>query len=195
MLETVDPGRTGLLLLDYQVMNLSNVPEADEMVSQVANVVERARAVGMQVAHVRMAFEEAEISAVPAHTMLAKRLASAGSALGVDAPGTAFDPRLTPQETDIVVRKNRVSGFSSTNLDQQLRARNVDTLIVGGLSTSAVVLSTIIDAFDRDYSIYLIADACADRSLETHLLLCENVFPRLATIVDFAGARELIPAT
>jgi nicotinamidase-related amidase len=56
-----------------------------------------------------------------------------------------------PAAGDIVVRKTRVGPFLTTDLDQQLRARRVDTLLLAGISTSGVVLSTVRDAHDRDY--------------------------------------------
>ena len=70
--------------------------------------------------------------------------------------------RVAPRTGDIVVRKVRVGAFSTTDLDAQLRERGVDTLILAGISTSGVVLSTVRDASDRDYRVVVLADATAD---------------------------------
>jgi nicotinamidase-related amidase len=67
-----------------------------------------------------------------------------------------------------VVRKTRVGAFSTTDLEQQLNDRGINTLILAGVSTSGVVLSTVREAADRDYHIYVLADASADRDAHVH---------------------------
>lgn len=68
-----------------------------------------------------------------------------------EAPETAVDERVAPQADDIVVRKTRVGALSTTDLHEQLRERGIDTLILAGIATGGVVLSTVRDAADRDY--------------------------------------------
>ncbi len=68
-------------------------------------------------------------------------------------PAAAIEERLAPQVGDIIVREVRYGGMSTTNLDQQLRDRGITTLIVSGISTTGAVLSTVIDAADRDYQL------------------------------------------
>jgi len=94
--------------------------------------------------------------------------------------------------TDIVVRKTRVGAFSTTDLDQQLRDRGIDTLVLGGISTSGVVLSTLRDAADRDYRLLVLADLCADGDPEVHRVLLEKVFPRQADVVTSEQLTELL---
>src|SRR4051794_30245254 len=62
--------------------------------------------------------------------------------------------------------------MSTTDLDQRLRERGITTLIVSGMSTNGAVLSTVTDAADRDYRLYILSDGVADpkqtcRSLRT----------------------------
>jgi Isochorismatase family len=47
-------------------------------------------------------------------------------------------------------RKTRVGAMSTTDLDRQLRDRGIDTLVLAGISTSGVVLSTVVEATGRD---------------------------------------------
>ena len=61
-----------------------------------------------------------------------------------DDPATAIHDSLAPQPGDIVVRKTRVGAMSTTDLDRQLRDRGIDTLVLAGISTSGVVLSTLV---------------------------------------------------
>ena len=70
----------------------------------------------------------------------------------------------------------------------------VDTLLLAGVSTSGVVLSTVRDAADRDYRIYVIKDACADRDPEVHDVLMRKVFPRQAWVVQSTELPALLEA-
>ncbi len=58
----------------------------------------------------------------------------------------AVDDRVAPEPGDNVARKTRVSAFARTDLDEWLRDLGIDTLILAGISTSGVVLSTVCDA-------------------------------------------------
>jgi nicotinamidase-related amidase len=95
---------------------------------------------------------------------------------------------------DLTVRKTRVGAFSTTDLDRRLRAHGIDTLVLAGISTSGVVLSTVRDAADRDYRLYVLKDGCADRDGEVHDLLMRKVFPRQAWVVSIADLPGLLSA-
>ncbi|MGH8445881.1 MAG: cysteine hydrolase family protein [Solimonas sp.] len=69
--------------------------------------------------------------------------------------------RLFPQPGDIEIRKRLFSAFAGTDLDAQLRARGIDTLLLVGLTTDCCVDCTARDAFHRDFSVFIAADACA----------------------------------
>jgi nicotinamidase-related amidase len=69
---------------------------------------------------------------------------------------------LAPEEQYIVVRKGRVSAFSGSDLEVVLRAQDIDTLVLTGISTGGVVLSTVREAADKDFRIVLLADGCFD---------------------------------
>jgi nicotinamidase-related amidase len=76
-----------------------------------------------------------------------------------------------------------VSAFAGTDLDMILRANGIETLVLAGIATSGVVLSTLRHAADADYKVVVAEDCCADRDPEVHRVLTEKVFPRQATIV------------
>ncbi len=90
------------------------------------------------------------------------------------------------------MRKVRVGAFSTTDLDRQLQARGIDTLILAGIATSGVVLSTVRDAADRDYRVYVLADGSADRDPEVHDVLINKVFPRQAHVITIAELEPLL---
>ena len=83
-----------------------------------------------------------------------------------------------------MVRKVRVGAMSTTDLDQRLRARGVNTVVLAGVSTSGVVLSTVIDAADRDYRVYVLSDGVADFDPDVHDVLLNKIFGRRATVID-----------
>jgi len=186
----IDPARTALLVMDYQAGILDRVPAADELLARAADTIAMVRGYGGQIGYVRVAFEDADYDAIPPTSMMGARVASAGRAFHADSPATAIPDHVAPQPGDIVVRKTRVGAFSTTDLDEQLRERGVDTLILAGLSTSGVVLSTVRDAHDRDYRVFVLADLTADRDQEVHEFLIGRVLPRQAHVItsgDLSG--------
>ena len=64
-----------------------------------------------------------------------------------------------------------------------LRSRQIDTLVLSGISTSGVILSTLREAADKDYGLIVLSDACLDADPEVHWVLMEKVFPRQADVL------------
>lgn len=91
-----------------------------------------------------------------------------------------------------MVRKTRVGAMSTTDLDRQLRDRGIDTLVLAGISTSGVVLSTVVEATDRDYRLYVLSDGTEDRDEQARDVLLGRIFPRRAQIIDTATLRGLL---
>jgi nicotinamidase-related amidase len=100
-----------------------------------------------------------------------------------DGPAGEVHPALGPEAGDIVVTKHRVSAFAGTDLEMILRANDIRTLVMFGIATSGVVLSTLLEASDADYDLVLIADCCADMNADLHNALIAHLFPRRAAII------------
>jgi nicotinamidase-related amidase len=181
-----DPNRTVLLVMDYQPGILGSLPDADVLLGRAADTIALLREHGGTIGYVRVAFDDTDIVAMPATNKMAARLAGSSRALHSDSPATAVHERIAPQAGDVLVRKTRVGAFSTTDLDDQLRVRGIDTLLLAGVSTSGVVLSTVRDAADRDYRVVVLADLCADSDPEVHAILTERVFPRQADVITTA---------
>ena len=64
-----------------------------------------------------------------------------------------------------------------------LRANEIETLVLFGIATSGVVLSTLLQASDADYRLVVLADCCADRDKELHRTLLERFFPTRADVI------------
>lgn len=185
----IDRQRSILLVMDYQAAIVSSLPEA--VVTRMSRIIDEARRAGMQVGYIRVALTEGEHADVPEANKSFSSL-GAGWIMSDDAAATSIHSSVAPQPGDIVVRKTRTGAFSTTDLDKQLRALGIDTVVLAGVSTSGVVLSTVRDAADRDYRIYVIEDACADRDPEVHEVLMRKVFPRQAWVVQSTDLSELL---
>jgi nicotinamidase-related amidase len=67
-----------------------------------------------------------------------------------------------------------------------LRAQGVRTVTLCGIASSGVVLSTVLDACDRDYAVEVLEDGCADTDPELHRTLFDKVFSRRGTVATSA---------
>lgn len=179
-----EPSRTALLLMDFQPGILAHIDGSEALLARVAVVARAAREAGVRVGYVRVAFR-------PGHPEISPRNKSFAAHAGtdrliLDSPDTQVHPDLTPHDREFVVVKHRVGAFGNTDLDQLLRAGGIETIVLAGISTSGVVLSTVRDAADRDYRIVVLGDCVADRDAEVHRVLLEKVFPRQAEVMDSA---------
>jgi len=92
-------------------------------------------------------------------------------------------PAVAPREGDIIVIKRRVSAFTGSDLEVILRAQGIQHIVLSGVATSGVVLSTIREAADKDYRLTVLSDCCADRDDEVHRMLTSRIFPRQAEVL------------
>ncbi len=102
---------------------------------------------------------------------------------------------LRPQEGDLVINKNSISAFTSTNLDQLLKNMNVVGLVFSGMTTNFCVETTARDAADRGYRCVLVDDACAAKSQVEHDMTMVNFVTLFGTvmltgeIIQYLGSR------
>ncbi|OLZ61359.1 isochorismatase [Streptomyces sp. IMTB 2501] len=189
-----DPVHTALLVMDYQPAILAALPEdgiREALLGRMEGAIADVRAKGGTIAYVRAGFTEADWDAIPAVNKSFAPLAQ-HRVMHHEDPATAIHERLAPQDGDIIVRKIRYGGMSTSDLDQQLRKRGITTLVVSGISTSGVVLSTVIDAADRDYQLYVLSDGVADPDTEVHNVLLHRILPSRAHIVDTVELHALL---
>lgn len=192
---TLDPSRTALLVMDYQHGIIGSLDTADALLDRTVGAVKLVRDLGGRIGYVRVAFTDDDFAAVPDTSTFSAHLAPERRPfLHADAPTTAVHDRVAPQPGDIVVRKTRVGAFSTTDLDRQLRDAEINTLVLAGISTSGVVLSTVREAADRDYRIVVLADACADRDDAVHEFLTGQIFPRQAHVTTTGELAALLGA-
>jgi nicotinamidase-related amidase len=179
-------GHTALLVMDVQNGIVDRyLKEADPraLLDTLGQALSAARAADVVVVYVRVAFRTGAPEISPRNKSLSAAAAGAGG-LGMEDPGTQVHPAIAPHAGDIVVVKKRISAFTGSDLDVVLRSLDVDSLVLTGITTSGVVLSTLRQAADLDYRLTVLADGCADVDAEVHRVLLGKVFPRQATVVS-----------
>ncbi|MGW6600013.1 cysteine hydrolase family protein [Streptomyces sp. NPDC055036] len=192
-LPAIDPKRTALLAMDLQNGIVASIADSDALVERVKGAIADVRAAGGTIGYVRVAFTEDDWSAIPATNKTFSSVVGA-QMFHHEHDTTQIEERITPKDGDIVVRKTRFGGISTTDLHEQLRERGIETLILSGISTSGVVLSTLMDAADRDYQVYVLTDGVADHDPEVDRVLVEKVFPSRAHLIDTAQLTEALTA-
>ena len=172
--------RPVLLLMDFQHGIVERIGDA-AVVAAADRAANGARAAGIPVMFVRVGFRPGYPEAVASNLSFG-RISQMGDVMTQDHPATQVHAALAPLPDEPVIVKRRVSAFSGSDLDVLLRAAGADTLILAGISTSGVVLSTLRQAADLDYRLTVLADACADTDEEVHRVLTQKVFPRQALV-------------
>jgi nicotinamidase-related amidase len=172
---------TALLVMDVQ-QGIVERYDSGGIVERIAEAVTAARRAGVRVIFVRVAFRPE----YPEIGLSNPFFASVRASGRLTEQTAAIDPRVGPLPGDTVVTKRRVSAFTGSDLDVVLRAADVGSLVLCGIATSGVVLSTLRAAADLDFRLTVLSDACADGDDEVHKVLMQKVFPRQADVVDVA---------
>ncbi len=170
-----------LLVMDVQRGIVDRFADSSpDYLARLRSAVDHARSSGVPVIYVVIGFRAGHPEISPANKSFS---ALAEGTRFTDAdPDSAVHPDVAPAEGDIVVTKKRVSAFAGSDLEVVLRGRGVDHLVLTGIATSGVVLSTLRQAADLDYRLTVLADGCLDGDPEVHRVLTEKVFPRQAEV-------------
>jgi nicotinamidase-related amidase len=183
---TLDPARTAVLSMDLQaaVVGIYAKDQEAALLARVAGVLTRARTRGIRVMHLQVGFRPNLPEVSSRNTLLAAIKGSTKHQQLFQGAAGAIHPAIAPHVDDIVIVKHRVSAFIGTDLEVILRANDIDTLVLFGIATSGVVLSTLLEAADRDYRLVVIKDCCADLDPDLQACLINKLFPRQATVVS-----------
>lgn len=189
-----DLSRAAVLSMDLQTAIVSIYTKGQEdFLPRVAGLLNSARESGLMVIHVQVGFRPGLPEIRSRNALFAAIKSNPQWQQIFEGPAGAIHPAVAPQGDDIVVTKHRISAFAGTDLDMILRANDVDTLVLLGIATSGVVLSTLLHAIDADYRLIVVKDCCFDQDPEVHECLTGKIFPRVATVVAagelFATAR------
>ena len=179
--------QTALLVLDAQKGSLARLEDPvleRGALDAIRRATEAARANGIPVIYVRLAFRNRALEVSPRNRILYSKLQDGTFNFDETDAATAIHSDVAPQPGDIVVVKKRVSAFVGSDLDVILRSLDVDTLVITGMSTRGVVLSTVRYAADMDFRITILRDGCADGDRELADLLMDRLFPKQADVTS-----------
>lgn len=156
-----DPKRVALLVIDMENDFVRpgapmHVPMATEVVPNIKRLIDACRSAGATViytAHVHGA-DRGDMGLMadfwpPINSQ---------TALVDYTEGVEIYNEIKPQPGELVIKKHRYSAFYNTNLETQLRNRNIDTLIITGTVTNMCCESTARDAQYRDYKVIFVSD-------------------------------------
>jgi nicotinamidase-related amidase len=180
---------TVLLVMDVQRGIVERFAEDPGYLQRLSGAVAVARVAGVPVVYVVVGFRPGHPE-VSARNRTFSALAAAGRGFVEGSPAAEIHPAVAPEPGDPVVTKRRVSAFTGSDLDVLLRGLGAGTLVLTGIATSGVVLSTLRQAADLDYRLVVLADACLDADPEVHRVLTEKVFPRQADVRTVAEWAE-----
>lgn len=181
MINPLDTQTTALLVMDHQRMLVDGyLTEPAVHLAKAKDVISKARAAGMPVIYIKVGFRPGYPEVSARNMMFSGVKASARFAHG--DPAAEIASEIAPTETDLVVVKHRVSAFEGTDLAMLLRAANIETLVMFGIATSGVVLSTVRQGADLDYRMVVLEDLCADNDAAVHRFLMETLLPRQASV-------------
>ena len=170
--------------MDVQNSIVSRYPDPDYL-PRLRTAIDAARAAKVKVIYVTVAFRPGYDEIHPRNKIFGGMPArAAGTAVPSEA--SEVHAAVAPEPGDILVTKRRVSAFTGSDLEVILRSQEIDHLVLTGIATSGVVLSTLRQAADLDYQLTVLSDACLDNDPEVHRVLLEKVFPRQAEVVTVA---------
>ena len=128
---------TALIVVDVQTGVFAESWNAEEVISTISGLVERARANGTKVIWVRHTSEE----------------------LPTESPQWQIVDALTPADEEAIVEKTHGNTFEDTNFEDLLASQGIGHLIVTGAQSDACIRSTIHGGFARGYNVTLVSDA------------------------------------
>jgi nicotinamidase-related amidase len=183
---TIDPAHTAVLSMDCQagIVSIYTREAKDAFLVRVASVLSHARAAGMTIIHIQVGFRPGFPEISSRNALFAALKSAEQHQQLFREPLAAIPDTIAPQGNEIVITKHRVSAFAGTDLAMILRAKDIDTLVLYGIATSGVVLSTLIDAADADYRLAVIGDCCADLDSALHDCLIQRFFPTRGSVLS-----------
>jgi ureidoacrylate peracid hydrolase len=206
--EKLDPNRSALVVIDVQndFCSVGGVADREdwdlsmirEMLPRLVDLVGNARSAALPIVWVRSAYgtngnhylsavwlDRAARSASGAH--IAYRVCEPGTwgaelceGLGVGDPNR-----------EALITKHRYSAFFQTELELMLRAKDIQTVVLTGVTSNVCVETTARDAFMRDFYVVVVEDACAAYRVEEHKSALDNVRRYFGEVLSSPDVTEI----
>ncbi|MDT8320722.1 MAG: cysteine hydrolase [Xanthomonadales bacterium] len=198
----LDADRTALVVVDMQNAFLHGQGSCAQLgldvdrllpaVDGVRMLLGAARRSGLPVFHTRYVWRPDYSDGGIVTRYILPALAEAGS-LAAGSRDAEIAEGLHPAEGEVVIDKNRPSAFYGTRLEELLKAKDIDGLIVCGVTTNVCVETTVRDAMQRDFRVWVVADATAEFEPDRHAHALKSMGWMFASIVDLKHALAAIP--
>lgn len=173
---------TALLVMDVQNAIIGSLEEEHSLMNSLIPTIKTARKHSIPVIYVVVGFREG-YPEVSSRNKSFSRIQDSKAQLDT-RQARKIHEAVSPEPDDLVITKKRYSAFTGSDLQVVLRSNDIRHLVLTGISTSGVVLSTVCEAADKDYRLTVLSDCCADHDKEVHRVLTEKVFPTQADVMD-----------
>ncbi len=200
--DDLDPAKTALIVVDMQNGFMmegvahSLCREAVNIVPNINQLAESVRTAGGTVVWIQNAVTEETLESwsIRAEMDGAQRTAARIQSMTPGSNGYALWAGLQTRPDDLFVQKTRFSAFiqGSSDLEAQLRARGIDTVIVAGTVTNICCESTARDAMMRNFRTIMVTDANAAMSDEMHNASLIAFYVRFGDIMSTDHLRALL---
>ena len=174
---SLDPQKTALVAIDLQnaVVSRNTAPHSvQEVMKNNRQIAEALRAKGGLVVWVRVDLNQfMQLPADQPPYILGQDMPEELSQI---APSAGF------QRGDALITKKHWGAFAQTSLEEQLRDRGIDTVVLTGIATNIGVESTLRQGTGLGFAFIVVEDACSGQSPEDHRFAFANIFPRLARV-------------
>ncbi|MDY0395067.1 cysteine hydrolase family protein [Virgibacillus halophilus] len=177
-----------LLVMDLQAGIVKGNLQDSAALAPFQQAIQTARNSGVPVIFVRVAFRS-NYPEVSEKNKIFSAISKRGGFTETDE-ATQIVPEVAPLPEEPIVVKRRFSAFSGSDLQEILRAKHIDKLVLAGISTSGVILSTVREAADKDFEMVVLSDACADSDVQVHDTLMQKVFPKQAEVMTVQQWQE-----
>jgi ureidoacrylate peracid hydrolase len=196
--DDLDPRKTALVVVDMQngfmVPELGHAPcaTAHEIVPNINRLAQAVRETGGAVIWIQTAYTDETLTSWSTlyGMMLPKGRERRNFSLSRANKGYEIFPDLKVEKSDLIVEKNRYSAFiqGSSNIEDVLRSRGLDTVLITGTVTNVCCESTARDAMMRNYKTVMITDGNAANTDEDHNAALNNFYLTFGDIMstDFA---------
>nr|WP_281718489.1 isochorismatase family cysteine hydrolase [Pandoraea apista] len=183
----MSPAKTALLVMHYQTDIMALFPSvAPALLANTRTLCDAARAKGVSIYFAKIHFSPGYPEVSPLNR----------NGQGIKQLGRFVDDRISPElgqrADEPLVIAHRASVFFGTDLQVRLSAQGIDTLIMVGIASTGVMLSSIAYASDADYRLFTVKDCCYDPDPVVHEHLFSTAFDSRTTVLSLAGALDLL---